>query len=235
MQLTPAMPVTSGAMVVSDATHGWERHHFALRRLHSLTGIVPVGVFLIEHLLTNFSVVIGGPVRYQKDVAALQSIPWLVLVEWVFIFVPLAFHAGYGLFITLTGKSNVLTYRYGGNARYTLQRITAILVGVFVVVHLAKFRFNYLLPGGMHFAAGDAYAVVVAKLADGWVGAFYLVGVSAAVFHFANGLWTASITWGLTLGPRSQTRAGYIYALVGVALAVMGLASLAWFHYGITR
>jgi hypothetical protein len=27
-----------------------EKNHFLLRRLHSLTGIVPIGVFLIAHL-----------------------------------------------------------------------------------------------------------------------------------------------------------------------------------------
>ena len=36
-----------------------ERHHFLLRRLHSLTGIMPIGVFLIAHLTTNSTIVWG--------------------------------------------------------------------------------------------------------------------------------------------------------------------------------
>lgn len=207
--------------------HGLERHHFALRRLHSLTGIVPLGAFLAEHLLTNFSAVLG---RYSEYVESIQHLPWLRLIEWIFIFLPLAFHGLYGLFITTTGQSNVLAYRFGGNVRYTLQRITAVITVVFLVVHLAKFRFNYLLSGGQEFSADNALAMTVAGLSASGVVAFYAAGVSAAVFHFANGLWTAAITWGLTLGPRSQWRMGWICGAIGAALGVLGLWSLWWFH-----
>ena len=30
-----------------------DRTYFTLKRLHSLTGVVPVGLFLLEHLYTN--------------------------------------------------------------------------------------------------------------------------------------------------------------------------------------
>ena len=36
-----------------------DRNHFLLRRLHSLTGVVPIGVFLLFHPTTNASVVWG--------------------------------------------------------------------------------------------------------------------------------------------------------------------------------
>ena len=32
-----------------------DKHYFLLRRLHSLTGIVPIGIFLLAHLTTNSS------------------------------------------------------------------------------------------------------------------------------------------------------------------------------------
>ena len=34
-------------MKISDS------QYFALKRLHSLTGVVPIGLFLLEHLYTN--------------------------------------------------------------------------------------------------------------------------------------------------------------------------------------
>ncbi len=217
--------------IAKSPQHGLERYHFALRRLHSLTGGIPLGAFLVEHMLTNFGVVVGGPPKYNEDVGLLQSIPWLPIFEWVFIFLPLAFHGGYGFFITVTGKSNLSHYRYGGNLRYTLQRVTGLIAAVFVVVHLLKYRFNYLLPGGHHFDWLNATAATAEGLANPWVVAFYVVGVLAVVYHFANGLWTGLITWGVTLGARSQRRAGYLCAAVGLALGAMGLASLFWFHF----
>ena len=36
-----------------------ERHHFLLRRLHSLSGIIPVGLFVVMHLFTNFQLAVG--------------------------------------------------------------------------------------------------------------------------------------------------------------------------------
>jgi hypothetical protein len=64
------------------------------------------------------------------------------------------------------------------------------------------------------------------------VTAGYLVGVSLLVFHFANGLWTAAITWGITISRNAQRRWGYVCAGLGAALmgaawaAVIGFATL---------
>jgi succinate dehydrogenase / fumarate reductase cytochrome b subunit len=205
---------------------GLARYHFALRRLHSLTGVVPIGAFLVEHLLTVYSAVFG---HYTEYVGGLERLPWLRLVEWMFIILPLTFHGLYGLFITTTGQSNVLRYRFSGNIRYTLQRISAVVLAVFLVVHLFKFRFNFLLPGGQEFTTDNALAMTIHGLRDGRIVAFYTLGVCAAVFHFANGLWTAAITWGVTLGARSQWRFGWICAGIGAALEAIGLWGLYWF------
>ena len=40
---------------------------FYIRRLHSLCGIVPVGLFLLEHIFTN-SMVLGGPAPFNAAV-----------------------------------------------------------------------------------------------------------------------------------------------------------------------
>ncbi|MCG3179337.1 MAG: Succinate dehydrogenase cytochrome b558 subunit [Phycisphaerae bacterium] len=210
---------------------GLERYHFALRRLHSLTGVIPIGAFLIEHMLTNFGVVVGGPTKYNEDVSLIHRIPWLAVVEWVFIFLPIAFHAGYGMFITFTGKSNVRIYPYGGNIRYTLQRIAGVFLLVFIIVHMASYRFNYLLPGGEVFSAEHAARITAEHLTNPWIVGFYVLGVLSAVFHFSNGLWTFLITWGVTLGPAAQRKSGFVCAAIGAALGVMGISSLFWFHF----
>ena len=56
--------------------------------------------------------------------------------------------------------------------------------------------------------------------------AFYLVGVLATVYHFANGLWSAAITWGLTVSRQAQERWGKVCTAIGLGLGAMGLAAI---------
>lgn len=212
-----------------------DRNEFLLRRLHSLSGIIPVGAFLVEHLLTNSSSWYG-PARYNRDVKWLQDLPFLLVLEWGFIFLPLAFHAIYGAVIAWGSKSNATTYPYMSNTRYTLQRVTAWITLVFVIVHLLKFRFAYLLGGPVFAQAKDWFALTQQGLLHWHIGglyvpawftlAFYTVGLTAAVYHFANGIWTFSISWGILGGPQSQRWFTYVCLLVGIVMCVWGYLSL---------
>ena len=58
---------------------------FIWRKLHSLLGIVPIGAFLLEHLLSNFEA-LHGPLAYGEQVKFLNSLPLVRVLEWVFIF-----------------------------------------------------------------------------------------------------------------------------------------------------
>ena len=44
-----------------------EGNSFLLRRLHSLTGIVPIGAFLLEHFISNYEA-FKGPEAYGAQV-----------------------------------------------------------------------------------------------------------------------------------------------------------------------
>jgi succinate dehydrogenase / fumarate reductase cytochrome b subunit len=58
---------------------------------------------------------------------------------------------------------------------------------------------------------------------------FYLVGIWCATFHFANGLWTAAIAWGLTITARSQQRWGHVCLGFGIVLTLIG--TIAWYAF----
>ena len=72
---------------------------FVFRKLHQLTGILPLGVFLLEHFYTNSKALGGGvdaagkPIPgsqlFNEAVADLQSIPYIIFVEVFGIFIPL--------------------------------------------------------------------------------------------------------------------------------------------------
>ncbi len=212
--------VVAGTRAFSD------RYHFLVRRLHSLSGIIPVGVFLCIHLSINASIM-AGPRAFQfavERIHMLDSLGILKAVEVLFIFIPIAFHAFVGILIWLSGKSNVTTYQYVGNLRYTLQRWTGIIALFFIVAHL--WHIHWIIPGGHEFDAHAAAQSTILAMQDGWAAPVYALGMLCAVFHLANGIWTFLIVWGITIGPRSQTISGCVCAVIGIVLAIFGTGSL---------
>ncbi len=206
------------------------RHHFLLRRLHSLMGIIPIGAFLFEHLLTN-SLAWLGKDAFNKQVHWLHEMHYLLIIEIVFIFLPLAFHAVYGVAIALTGKSNVQQYPYMDNWRYALQRVTAWITIVFIVVHLLHFRFAHWLGGTVYPHTPDPFAVTqtgfLNLLMPAWLWfVIYIVGLTCAVYHFSNGIVTFCITWGITVSDNSRRRMSVIAGAVGIIMLAWGGLSL---------
>ncbi len=210
------------------------RHEFAIRRVHSLLGIVPLGLYMAVHLTTNASL-LNGPETFQRAVYLIHSPGKLLpLIEWGLIFAPLIFHAVLGVWIARTGKLNSSQYRFSSNKRYTWQRWTGFIALAFLFFHILHlhgwFHAGFWLAAvePMGFAAFRPYnaaSTLVAAL-QGWIWpGFYLIGVLACVYHLANGLWTAGITWGLWISPAAQARASKICVVFGLGLAVMGTAA----------
>ena len=217
-----------------------ERHHFLLRRLHSLTGIVPIGVFVIFHLFTNAQIIwgaLGFEDTFQHEVDFIHDLPALLYLEIFGLWLPIAFHAGLGFVYTFSGKANVKHYRYGGNLRYTFQRVSGIVAFVFIFLHIATLRwrldvFGWFTPfyadaefGGETVGLASASTAIAfngGPDASAFVGVlivlFYAVGVMSAVFHWSNGLWTAAITWGVTTSVQSMRRWGYVCGALFIAL-----------------
>lgn len=209
------------------------RNYFLLRRIHSLTGIVPVGVFVIFHLIVN-STILAGAESFQfcvDQIHLLEKAGLLVPVEMITIFLPLAFHAGLGVIIVLGGTPNASVYRYGGNIRYTLQRTTGLIAFVFILFHVWQMHWLGKPFGGAYFDAHHA-SVTAAKAMQSWGlwSLVYAIGVIATVFHLANGIWTSLITWGITVGERSQRMTGYACTALGIVIGLVGLGAIFGFR-----
>lgn len=208
------------------------RQEFLLRRLHSLAGLIPIGAFLAFHLGTNALVSLNGVAGhdlFQEQVDRIHALgPLLYPVEILFIFAPLAFHAGLGVKMWLQGRPNTTHYPYWGNIRYTLQRVTGVMALLFILIHLWQMHWlGGLLPVGGYFRAEQATGTAAGVIQERfWVAPVYLIGTLAASFHFANGIWTGLITWGVTVGREAQRRAGYVCAVIGLTLAFFGTTSL---------
>ncbi len=185
------------------------------RRLHSFTGILPLGGFLLFHLYEN-SYSYGGPAFYNEHVRPLRQIPYLLLIEAIVIYIPLAYHAFYGVYIWSTNKNNILQYRYCRNWLYTLQRWTGIITLLFVVFHVIDQR---LRPS-------PSFENVAGSLHNPMFLLFYIIGVSAAAFHLGNGFWNALIKWGFTSGQRSQKITAIAFTAFWVVLGAVGIRAL---------
>lgn len=218
-----------------------------------MTGIVPIGAFLVFHLFTNASVVWGmfgpgaegEPVRaggvrtFQEEVGFIHSLPFLLLIEVFGLWLPIAFHAILGVYFARTGEMNTGSYAFAGNWRYRLQRLSGYVGLVFVFYHVATLRWGWTwLPlsaefDGLAAASTMARAIRGGSDAVSWksfiTASFYMLGVSLLVYHFANGLWTAAIRWGLTVSVAAQRRWGLVCASVGVVLMAAAWASIIGF------
>lgn len=256
------MFLTSDDLKVNDTvahqTIGFlDRHYTLLRRLHSLTGVIPIGAFLIPHLTTNSSIVWGwlgrshvpekalrdagttphlGVEAFQHEVNFIHSLPALLLIEIFILWLPIAYHGLMGLYFARTGRSNVSQYGYGGNVRYLLQRVTGYIGLVYLFFHISTLRWGWTYfnlfgtfepvaassSTAEHFQAGPLGFIVPL---------FYLIGVLSLVYHFANGLWTAAITWGMTISEQAMRRWGYVCTVIGVLLGGAGVAAIAGFTF----
>jgi succinate dehydrogenase / fumarate reductase, cytochrome b subunit len=199
--------------------------HFWLRRLHSLTGIVPVGGYLAFHFWENYTAT-RGPEAYNEMTRRLQEIPFAVFLEIFVIAVPLFFHGIYGLFITTTARPNVISNRYVRNGMYLLQRVTGVFVFAFILFHYWTTRLVQLRD----HESLDLFRLVQSTVENPWIYAFYIVGILSATFHLANGIWSFSIVWGLSIGPRAQRRMMWVSAALFVVLSIFGVRSIQAFR-----
>ena len=223
-----ASPQSSAAHQVArgvPALRAAQGNSFILRKLHSLLGVLPIGAFLLEHLLSNFEA-LKGPAAYGAQVQFLNGLPLVRVLEWAFIFLPILYHAGYGLYIWLRGKSNIVYYPFAGNWLYTAQRYTGGFALLYIGWHVATMRF---LGPSLPEHPELAFQKVHDALTNPAMLVFYALGMVATCWHFSYGLWLFAAKWGITPGAKARKNFGVICAAVGVALAVLGLYSLTAF------
>jgi len=208
---------------------------FILRKLHQLSGIMPLGIFLLEHFYTN-SKALTGSADFNNAVKDLQSIPYILFVEIGGIFIPLIYHAVYGLVITVEARPNNLHYPYARNWFYTIQRVTGIILFFFITFHVLNFRFG-LIPGLNTLSVarnpGQSFEIVSREFHNAWIFVVYVIGITATVWHLANGIWLFLVDWGITIGERAQRLTGYACIAFGVFLLAVGInAAVAFIHPG---
>lgn len=197
-----------------------EHREYFNRRLHSLLGVVPIGIFVVQHLIINHFIVYGEE-SFNKAAGFMGSLPFVLALEIFIIYLPLIFHAVLGVYIAFTARHNVGKYSFGRNWAFFFQRITGIITLIFIVWHVWQTR--------VQVALGNA--VVNAELMENiltqpfyfW---FYIISILAVVYHLANGLWGFAVTWGIAQSPKSQRIVTYLTVLVFVVVSYIGIRTV---------
>jgi len=196
------------------------RRQFFLRRLHSLSGVVPIGLYVLVHLGIN-SFAASGREPYDQLAEYLESLPYLIVFEIAFIWAPILFHAIYGISIHVRGRENPFAYAHPNNWMYSLQRWSGLIVLAFIGWHFWQTRMaNYLYGTPIDFQ------MMVDILASPLSITLYVVGLVAVSFHLANGLRTFLITWGIVVGTRARRASARVCAAFGVLVLTVSLSAI---------
>lgn len=211
-----------------------ERRAYVLRLLHSLTGLVPLGVFLGVHLSTNAHALYGQQ-AFEDRLADSVRPPWLPVAELLGLGIPLVYHALYGLYRVLRTRPNVLGYPLGQNWAYLGQRVTGLGLLLFLGWHLWDYRLAVALG---RMTRSDYFPELCERLSStGWLGIpwhaiGYLLALSAASFHLSHGLSSFCFSWGVVASRRALARVAGGAGIVGVGLFIVGATTLLYYATG---
>ena len=196
---------------------------FLLKRLMSITGMLPVGGFLLQHFFSN-SYILVSTQAFDEHSKFLTSLPMVVLLELGMIYFPIALHAALGLVIIYRGENNFTDYGWFRNWMFFFQRLSGFLALVFIATHSYTTRIKSFLAG-IDMTAAHMSAILKQPF---WLW-FYFAGVVMVMFHFSNGLWSFLVTWGITIGKRAQKVSAALTMGLFVVMALWGIRILLQF------
>lgn len=207
--------------------HMSDQRDFYYRRLHSLLGVVPIGIFVVQHLFVNHFAV-SGVESFNKAANFMADLPFVLLLETFIIYIPILFHAILGVYIVFVTKNNVVKYGFFRNWMFKLQRYTGVATLIFIVWHVWQTRIQVALG-----TVDLDYSLMENILTQPFYFWFYIVGILSTTFHLANGLWGFAVSWGIAQSHRSQRIVSFATILVFLAVSYLGIRSIIKFAYGI--
>jgi len=203
-----------------------DRGYARLKRLQIWTGVLPVGLFLLSHLVTNARAIAGAEV-FDRAAAQIGRIPYLIAIEVGAIALPMLLHVALGVMLAMTPQAAGDARGYPRPWMLLTQRATGFFLVIYVVFHVSATRLSLARLRGTQ----DLFDLMARQLENPAVFAFHAAGVLAAAFHFGNGFVGFAGPWGLNAGPRARTAAARLGLATFIVLSLLGLhALLAFVH-----
>ncbi|HLQ96690.1 MAG TPA: succinate dehydrogenase cytochrome b558 subunit [Pseudogracilibacillus sp.] len=203
-----------------------DQREYYFKRLHSLLGVVPITIFVVQHLIVNHFAVYGED-SFDKAAGFMANLPFVSALEWIVIYLPILFHAVLGVYIVFTTKNNTRSYGYFRNWMFLLQRVSGIITLIFIAWHIWQTKIQITF-----FNTDLNFQLMEDVLTQPFFFWFYLISIIFVVFHLANGLWSFCVSWGITQSPRSQKVVTYVTVLIFLVVSYIGVRSLFAFAFG---
>jgi succinate dehydrogenase / fumarate reductase cytochrome b subunit len=203
-----------------------EHREYAYRRLHSLLGVVPIGLFVVQHLIVNHFAVYGEE-SFNKAANFMASLPFVLALETFVIYLPILFHAILGLYIVFATRNNVKRYGYFRNWMFYLQRVTGVITLIFIAWHVWQTKIQIAF-----FNVDLNFKLMEDILTQPFYFWFYIVSIICVVFHLANGLWSFCVSWGIAQSPRAQQIVTYATIAVFFIVSYIGIRAIIQFSIG---
>jgi succinate dehydrogenase / fumarate reductase cytochrome b subunit len=197
------------------------RANFIAERLGSALAILPLGVWTLIHLWNNLAAFQGAP-AWQTAVTEYPH-PFAEAIALAIVLVPLVWHVIWG--ITRIGQTRPNYPRYGFfvNLKFMLQRLSAVGVLLFLGAHLwLAFLKPRLLEGQVEPFSDISHEMHFHRPTL----LVYILGVLGIAYHFANGLHTAMMGWGVATTKRALQRSQIVAWIVFIVMLLMGWAAI---------
>jgi succinate dehydrogenase / fumarate reductase cytochrome b subunit len=192
------------------------------RRVHSLVGLFPLGLFLPFHLWVNWTALSGREAWVDRGFTIGPAIQGLIGLVFGLCLIA-------HLWLWPRGEDPRPQALLGSLALRAIQRMTGVAFLLFLGYHIYQ-----VIPASLNrdlFAAG-AYGILWDDLGEPLTLGIYVAGISALYFHFSHGLCRAAVTWGMVSSPSSAKALHYVAGLVGFALWALTLQVISHFAIG---
>ncbi|MGM7683321.1 succinate dehydrogenase [Cytobacillus sp. Hm23] len=191
---------------------------YSIKRLHSILGAFPLSVFLIHHLYINWYATRGMEIYFEKLTIS-KDFPLMLLIEIVFIYIPIILHGATGIYLVTKSKHNVRFNRFTSNILYFFQHITGTTLLLFIIYHLIQ-----------HYYLKSFWS----DFSRPWMTPVYILGILSAAYHFGNGIRSFLITWGITVTTNAQKVALLVGLIAFFIVTYLGIHAYYSFYIQLT-
>jgi succinate dehydrogenase / fumarate reductase cytochrome b subunit len=193
------------------------RSGFQRARVASFLAVFPLGAWTFFHLWHALFAFEGAD-AWQK---ALTTYPHPIAegLTGVLVLLPLALHTIWGIGRLVTSRPNNVRYRLYSNVKYTLQRLSAVGVLLFLGAHLWLAMLKPRLVEGQAETFADLAQHMHFHMPTLVT---YVLGILGVAYHLANGVQTACMGWGVATTERALRRLEWVAMSIFVLLLVMG-------------
>jgi succinate dehydrogenase / fumarate reductase cytochrome b subunit len=200
-------------------------HSEILRKLHSFTGLFPLGAYLLFHAYEQLAVRQGRTAEILR-LDRTTSAP----LEVTCVLLPLLLHAALGVRLARVSarRSEAAdTFAYASPAFVRLQMWSGIVSACFLLWHVA----GVWLPRVIAARPAAGYGAMVDHASTLPMAALYVLGITAVCVHFAQGLSAVCLRYQILKVPPRAAR--IVFGLVGMLLWLTFIDELSAYVAGV--